>query len=224
MGDVSPVYLVDISVAARIAAVRPDARIIVLLRDPVDRAFSQYLHHLRDGLEPCSTFEAALKQETVRLKEGWSWGHGYATHSHYEAQIDAYLSAFPYDQILFLDFAHLQAEPGDSWRQICTHLNIQQKPLLQNEYVNVTATLTSVSDRPAIKRALRHPGRIQRLLKPLVPSHARKHLRKMLEGNGTPVPELQDTTRKALAQRFQLERISIEQQTGLSLGHWTRAS
>jgi hypothetical protein len=39
---------------------RPDARIIILLRDPVERAFSQFMHHLRDSLEPCETLEEAL--------------------------------------------------------------------------------------------------------------------------------------------------------------------
>jgi hypothetical protein len=222
-GDISPVYLVDKTVAARIASIRPDARIIVMLRDPVQRAFSQFLHHVRDGLEPFAAFEAALEQEAARLEAGWSWGHGYATHGHYASQIDSYLDAFHRDQILFLEFAQLNAEPDACWRQICDHLGIQQMPLEYNERVNVTSNLATVPSRPAITHAIRHPGRIQQQLKRLIPKNARKWLRKVFEGDGKPLPRLQHTTRRALAIRYQTERTSIEAQTGLSLDHWTRA-
>ncbi len=110
-GDVSPVYLIDGDAAARIAAVRPDARIVILLRNPVERAFSQFMHHMRDSLETCSTFEQALDAEEERLRDGWSWGHGYATHGFYAAQIERYLAFFPENQILFLDYRDLQNAP-----------------------------------------------------------------------------------------------------------------
>ena len=224
-GDVSPVYLVDHAVAARIASVRPDARIIVLLRDPVERAFSQYLHHVRDGLEPNSSFESALKDEPARLRDGWSWGHGYATHGHYAAQIDRYLEAFAREQILFLDFAHLNSDPAYCWQQICAHLQtITHRPLERNDRVNVTAELANVSARPAVTRAMRHPGPLQRLFKPLAPPGLRKQLRRFLEGPGKSLPVLQQITRQRLAAQFNPERTYIAKQTGLSLDHWSRCS
>lgn len=222
-GDVSPVYLVDHSVAARIASVRPDARIIILLRDPVERAFSQYLHHVRDGLEPAASFEAALDEEPCRLSRGWSWGHGYASHGHYAAQIDRYLEAFARDQILFLDFQQLNAEPAECWWKICAHLNILGTPLLRNNRVNVTSGLASASDRPTVTRALRHPGRLQRMLKPLVPQPMRRQIRIWLEGKGKPLPVLRDSSRQRLAAEFNGELAYITEQTGLSLCHWSRA-
>lgn len=223
-GDVSPVYLVDKTVAAQIAAARPDARIIIILRDPVERAFSQYLHHVRDGLEPAPSFEAALDLEAMRLRDGWSWGHGYATHGHYADQIDQYLDAFAREQILFLDFARLNDQPDDCWQQICAHLGLAATPLLHNDRVNVTGGLASVSDRPAITRAIRHPGLLQRALKPLLPQRLRNKLRAVLEGAGKPLPVLHDTTRTRLAAQFAEERAYIAGTTGLSLDHWTRAA
>ncbi len=223
-GDVSPVYLVDQSVAAQIARARPDARIIIILRDPVERAFSQYLHHVRDGLEPATSFDAALDLEPTRRAEGWSWGHCYATHSHYADQIARYLNAFPRQQILFLEFSQLDAAPDDCWRKICLHLGIAPTPLVNNPRLNVTAGLASVSDRPAMTRALRHPGRVQRLVKRLIPQGFRKRLRTWLEGAGKPLPVLEEATRQRLARRYDTERAGISEQTGLSLDHWTRAT
>jgi hypothetical protein len=223
-GDVSPVYLVDQSVASRIAKLRPDARIIIILRDPVERAFSQYLHNVRDGLEPAINFDLALDLESARLREGWSWGHGYAKNGHYPDQIESYLKLFARHQILFLDFARLNSAPDNCWQQICSHLCIAQIPLLHNTRLNVTASLTSVSNRPAVTRALRHPGRIQMLVKTCVPKVLRKRVRNWLEGPGKPLPVLPEGTRQRLINLYSGERARIARKTGLMLDHWTGAT
>lgn len=220
-GDVSPVYLSDYRAAARIADARPDARIAILLRDPVERAYSQFLHHVRDHLEPCKSFEAALAVEAERLREGWSWGHGYAAQGRYAAQIARYLSVFPREQILFLDFAQLQSGPEFCWRKLCAHIGLELLPMPPNERVNVTSTLTTVSAPPGVARALKRPGPIQSMLKQLLPAPLRARLRKSLEGNGAPLPELSDKTRRALAAEYSREKPLIEALTGLSLDHWT---
>lgn len=223
-GDVSPIYLIDQTVAARIAVARPDARIIMILRDPVERAFSQFLHHIRDGLEPAESFEAALEQEAERHRNGWSWGHGYASNGHYAAQIDRYLEVFPREHLLFLEYSQLNSAPDACWEQVCAHLGILHTPLARNDRVNVSSALANVTARPTVTRALRHPGVVQRVLKPLLPRGIRGHIRRIIEGRGKPLPVLQDSTRRTLAARFDNERSHIAQQTGLCLDHWTRPS
>ena len=219
-GDISPVYLLDENAAARIAAVRPDARIVVLLRNPVDRAFSQFLHHVRDSLETCLTLEDALEKENGRLRDGWSWGHGYATHGHYAAQVDRYLAVFPREQILFLEYRDLQVAPGACWQRVCAHLGLEHQPLRRNDRVNATSDMTQVSARPRLARLMRHPGATQQFLKQLMPADFRSKLRRFLDGRGRPVPVLSDDTRTLLAARYRGEKGRLEEQTGLSLAHW----
>jgi len=219
-GDISPVYLLDEHAAERIAAARPSARIIIILRDPVERAFSQFMHHVRDGLETSQTFEEALDAEPQRLFEGWSWGHGYATHGHYAAQIERYMAVFPKEQILFLEYQMLQAKPEDCWWRICEHLGLKQQILLKNERVNTTANLPIVSSRPKLTRRFRHPGAVQVVLKKVMPASFRARLRRILEGSGRPVPVLRPETKGSLANRYQGERSRLEELSGLSLAHW----
>ena len=221
-GDVSPVYLLCDRAARRIATARPDARIVIVLRDPVYRAFSQYMHHVRDSLDPCPTFDAALAEEDERLRAGWSWGHGYATHGHYLAQVERYLAAFPRHQILFLDYDTLQSAPDHCWFAVCDHLGLAHRPLLRNDRVNATAGLATVSARPGLTRRLRHPGAVQSLLKRAMPKSVRTRIRAMIEGAGRPAPTLSDGTRRALARRYASERPALEAATGLTLSHWTR--
>lgn len=220
-GDISPIYLLNEYAAERIALARSDARIIIILRDPVERAFSQFMHHLRDSLEPCETFEEALMQEGVRLRDGWSPGHAYAAHGHYLAQIEKYFAVFPKEQILFLEYQDLQSAPDHCWRQVCDHLRIEPIDLVRNERVNATRDLVDVSGRPGLARRLKHPGPAQVLLKRLMPPRFRAKLRHFLEGPRRPVPALRTDTVHALASRYQSERRQIEQLTGLSLAHWT---
>lgn len=219
-GDVSPVYLVDTNAAARIAVDRPDARIVILLRDPVARAFSQFMHHIRDSLEPCVTFEDALYAEQDRLREGWSWGHGYASYGHYAVQIERYLSVFPRGQILFLEYQDLQGSPEECWDRLCDHLGLAQRPMPRNDQVNVSADLTQVLGRSRLARQLRHPGPLQELLKRAIPAAIRSRIRPHLEGRGCPVPVLTDQTRNILITRYRDERLQVEALTGLSLSHW----
>jgi hypothetical protein len=67
-GEASPGYLFHPHAIGRISRDLPNAKLLVLLRDPVRRAFSQYLHERRLGFEQSSTFEEALALEPIRLQ------------------------------------------------------------------------------------------------------------------------------------------------------------
>ena len=67
-GEASPYYLYHPHAARRAAEVVPHAKLIVLLRNPVDRAYSDYQHKHREGREPLSSFEEAIEAEEQRLR------------------------------------------------------------------------------------------------------------------------------------------------------------
>jgi hypothetical protein len=69
-GEASPYYLYHPHVPARLARVTPRIRIIALLRNPVERAYSHYHLNVRQGKEPLS-FEEAIEREPERLRGEW---------------------------------------------------------------------------------------------------------------------------------------------------------
>src|SRR5215469_13417957 len=71
IGEASPSYLWDANAPYRIARAIPDAKIIILLRDPVERAYSHYLMDVREGLQDLA-FAAALKKDWAQQNKGWS--------------------------------------------------------------------------------------------------------------------------------------------------------
>jgi len=74
IGEVSPRYLAHPECAARIRRDVPDARIIVILRQPADRAYASFVGLRRDGWEPCADFASAVRDQPRRRAEGWDSG------------------------------------------------------------------------------------------------------------------------------------------------------
>ena len=72
VGESTPLYLDDPAALLRIQTVKPDAKLIAVIRDPVDRAYSNWMHLWSDGLEPESDFVTAVAMEDARRRRGWA--------------------------------------------------------------------------------------------------------------------------------------------------------
>ncbi|VAW54786.1 Sulfotransferase [hydrothermal vent metagenome] len=99
-GDCSPRYLYSENVAELIYRDCPDAKIIVILRNPVARAYSHYLMNRQRDLEPEDSFENALDQESSRKQQGWGWDWHYLSLGRYGEQLQRYYDRFPKENIL----------------------------------------------------------------------------------------------------------------------------
>ena len=134
-GEITPYYLFHPLAPARIQALLPQARLIVLLRDPVERALSQYFHSLRLGLEPLE-LEPALAAEAQRLAgaeaalaaaDGRDRSH--QDRSRYEQQLQRLEALFAAEQLLVLRSEDLFAQPERVWEQVLTFLGLEALPL-----------------------------------------------------------------------------------------------
>ena len=72
LGESTPFYLWSTEAQARIAEAVPEARLIAIVRDPVDRAYSNWSHLRGHGYEPVGDFVAAVEQEPRRVADGWA--------------------------------------------------------------------------------------------------------------------------------------------------------
>ncbi|MGB0578233.1 MAG: sulfotransferase family protein [Limisphaerales bacterium] len=127
-GDGSTVYLYWKGTAERIHAAHPDARIIAILRDPAERAFSMYLHKRKQGAEELE-FSAALDAEEERIREGWSPAWHYQQMGFYGQQLQAYLDVFPREQIQVLYFEDMKKDSGAVVNAICAFLGVTPEKL-----------------------------------------------------------------------------------------------
>jgi len=114
VGEASPSYLFHPLGPERVQALVPEARLVALVRNPVDRALSHYNHEVALGREPLS-FEDALAAEDERLRgeeqrlvadprffsRPW-WSHTYKARGRYAEQLERWLEVFPREQLLIV--------------------------------------------------------------------------------------------------------------------------
>jgi hypothetical protein len=150
-GEASPYYLFHPEVPARVAAVLPRIKLIALLRDPVERAYSQYANELARRFEHLS-FEEALDAEEQRLageSEQLRADPGYVSFSHqhhsyvsrgfYLEQLERWEAFFPEDQLLVLDSSRLFANPAAVLRDVQSFLGLEPHGLRSYPVANARA-------------------------------------------------------------------------------------
>lgn len=131
-------YLADYRTPGRVAKLLPDARLIVCLRNPVDRAYSQYHYFRRRGSERLETFEEAIAAEAERLHgeeareiadrhyHSWrAYRYGYKRTSRYAEHLQRWFEAFPREQFLFLSFERdLAPDPRAALARVHEHVGL----------------------------------------------------------------------------------------------------
>ena len=134
VGEASPSYVFHPLAPERVSSIVPEARLVVLLREPGDRAYSHYQHEVALGREPLS-FEDALAAEDGRLRgevdrlladpkafsDEW-WDHTYASRGLYAEQLERWLALFPREQLLALTTEELGARPAETYATVLSFL------------------------------------------------------------------------------------------------------
>jgi len=124
IGDCSPIYLRDPKSAELIHKVIPDAKIVIILRDPVERAYSQYLLRVSNGMT--LSFSEAIKMASDEngddrkgriLNAGW-----------YFEQVKKYLDTFGAKQVKILIFEEFVKDPKKSIKEILEFLGVDSDP------------------------------------------------------------------------------------------------
>jgi Sulfotransferase family len=87
IGEASPWYLYSVQAPSRISYYIPGVKLIAVLRNPVERAYSLFLYLRLRGQEPLSDFSQALQAEEVRKRDNWEWWWYYKDVGFYHAQL-----------------------------------------------------------------------------------------------------------------------------------------
>lgn len=140
-GESTPYYLFHPAVPTRVATVLPDVRLIVLLRDPVERAYSHYHLMRRKRLEKFS-FEDAVAAEEERLvgkkeriladpafRSYQHRHHAYLARGFYAEQLQRWFSCLPRQQFLVLRTEDFAMRPADIYAQALDFLGLRPMPL-----------------------------------------------------------------------------------------------
>jgi hypothetical protein len=218
-GEASTHYLYVEKSPARIKALIPDARLIAVLRNPVDRAFSSYQHLVRDDLEPLD-FDAALDAEPQRIAEHYAYLYRYTDLGFYSEQLDRYEKSFPESQLCVLLYDDLRSDPEGTCRRIFSFLGVDEHfvPDMSGEY-----NRSGVPKNRVMHRLLNPSAPMKRRLWNVTPRFARERLldaqtkmvNRNLQRQTMPEPE-----RDRLRDVFREEVGRLETRLGRDLSHW----
>lgn len=123
-GEASSGYLQTPHAADAMWRHAPDLRLIAILRNPVRRAHSAFLHARREGVEPLKDFEAALDAEPQRIQERWQGMVFYVTTGLYAAALAPYLDRFPPEQIRLYLSDDLQRDPVGVMQDVYRYVDV----------------------------------------------------------------------------------------------------
>jgi hypothetical protein len=192
VGEICHDYLFSPLACQRIARDLPDAKLMVSLREPCQRAFSEYLYRTKVGLLTCD-FETALDEVDELID-----------HGRYAKHLASYLEHFPREQIFVAIFDDLASDPQQFFDRLCDFLEIERIRLPNESKRKVLAAASSRLPRvtkfargvswrirrlgfPGAVGKIKESSLVQRLLykpyergkKPQMSARTREHLRQV---------------------------------------------
>ncbi|MAE66007.1 MAG: hypothetical protein CMJ18_17180 [Phycisphaeraceae bacterium] len=234
VGFKRPDYLARREVSPRLARHLPDARIIAVLRDPVDRAVSHYHHLIGYGFAPVRDVNRGLDQVLVGdLARAWPRTEEILEAGFYGAQIERYLGHFPRERMLILLHEQVHREPAETMRRVFRFLEIDEA--FEPEHLDQRPQAVVYDLKRLRWRRLRNtilyrhsPDRMRLFPRDRIGPLSRSTLRGidwvdrrlLARWDRARRPELNDTLVARLADYYRADTERLEALLGADLHHW----
>ena len=218
IGEASTMYLYLPEAIERIKYYIPDVKLIAILRHPVDRAYSHFLHLRREGRERLTDFSAALREEEQKIKNHWSPVWHYQTVGLYSQQIQRYYHHFERKNIKIYLYDDWVKNSNEMLKDIFTFLEV--KEYLPDMSVKHN-TSSFVLKNKRWNDWLTKPNPIKNILKQIIPAKIRKPMAaKAYRKNMELPPKLSLKERNKAIAIFREEIIQLQTLINRDLSAW----
>jgi hypothetical protein len=214
--DVSHTYLYYPHAARNIAHACPQAKIVMILRNPAECVLSMYSMMRRYQREPCEKLRDAFRDSPRRVAAGWEWAWDYQNYFLYASQVARYFDLFPESQIFICRYEELKHHPAQFYADLCEFLGVSTIDLAAaNRPVNLAPTRREMlRKRKLTRRLLRVAGAIGLLCPPPLKSALR---RRFLD---CPAYALSTEDRRMLVDHFRHDVLQLGQILSWDLSGW----
>jgi len=220
-------------VAPRIAESVPDAKLLIILRNPVDRCYSHWWHWFSRGVESRS-FDDALEADLKRIDAGidfegdegarqWTrnFDHSvgrneftcYVDSGYFSRQISRYMALFPAEQLKVLFLEDFKGGADEALSDVWPFLGVDPDFVLPpTSAKNQAGSLLNYRLSRFVK-AIKVSG--------LLPRRVKDRVKRIANRVGTKRPSLSPSTRRDLVEHYRPYNLELEKLTGRDLSHWT---
>jgi len=219
IGEACAGYLYDPAAAEAIHRRIPHARLIAVLRDPVERAYSSFLQQVRDGYETTADFAEALDLEEARRRDNWRPIWHYRRRGLYFEQLEAYLRLFDRSQLRLYLYEDLQQDPAAMLRDLFAFLGVD--PDFEPD-MSLRHNRAGIPASRLLYRLVMTPNLLKSFVKPLLPESLRRTVRSSVTESETFLqrPGLPAELKRRLAAGFRDDVLKLQDLMGRDLSHW----
>lgn len=220
IGEASNSYILYPHASQEIRKTYPEARIVMMLRDPADRAYSQYIMNLRLGKTLETDFLKEVFDDDAKPVKGWGANHQYLSIGLYYEQVKRYLDLFPREQVLICWYDDYRKDPGSVIRSMYRFLGVDE------DFRPDTSEKLNTAGVPRFGKLnywLNQSGLIS-WAKRRLPRNLRGPFKKwMYSGDSSDIPVMSDRERAELVAYYQDDIRKLSELTGRDLSAWLKS-
>ena len=210
IGEASPTYMVSDYAAEHIRQDLPDSKLVAVLRQPAERAYSNYMYFVQKGIEHASSFSEALEQEPRRREQGWADLFFYRHKGYYHQQLSRYFGVFPREQIRIYFYEDWKESPQNILQDLFGFLEVDPDFMPELRKLNVTMVPRSRRFDRFVRRLSKHgPAPLGAFLQRVNSLY-----------NQVRPPRLDPAVRAELTAGYREDILRLQDLTGRDLGHW----
>lgn len=217
VGEASNMYLYDATAATRIRDYVPDVKLIAILRDPADRAYSQFSFMTLNGREQLAEFADAFQAEEARICDDWMPSWHYKRTGFYYAQLRRYFDVFPSIQIKVYLFEDFIADPRYVLQDLFQFLGVD---VTFNPDVREQHNPSGLPRSRAVHSFLTSRSPIKRALRAVVPSGMRRRTVRRMRNRNLVKRQLSPKVRSQLVDAYRDDILNLQVLIGRDLSRW----
>ncbi len=219
-GESTPFYLYRHDAQIRIRNLIPAAKLIVVLRDPIERAHSNWTHLWSAGLDPIDDFVRACGAEERRIAAGWADFWHYIRLGMYGSQLEHLYAVFAREQVLVIRYRTMITDAASMLDRVCDFLGVRQGLLTEVPRENVTAHPPLTARHRSLARLLRAGSALATVMPGQLGAAITDRLEHSLQAGATARQPLTWEQRRALIPRFESDIRLLESLTGEDFSDW----
>jgi hypothetical protein len=221
IGEASPGYLDRPQAPERIKHYVPDAKLIAILRNPVERAYSNYLMMVRLGHEPLLNFSQALADEENRIKKQWSFVWYYKQRGFYYRFLKRYFSLFDQSQVRVYLYDDYQSSNIAVLQDVFKFLNVDsdfQPDVTLKHNISCEAYFPK---RAFLHHYLKPSSSVQSTLRKVLPGKVQKQLNAtLMKLNQGEKPPLHPEAKQSLIVEYRDDILKLQDLLNQDLSKW----